>query len=154
MKKIFDFGKIEEEGKTFWLKGNVSLEYDNYQRPIFLVSIKVYDSTQSKVINYKHFKDLVDRFSDNQLYMQLYNLEKKYLGHFRHHGTPQQEQALEQAGLAKADMSKRSRYLTKIGLYEVEYQGVKRFYNHAYFYYPIEEKDLETIKKLLETKED
>lgn len=80
---------------------------------------------------------MVPDLKNNRKFIELYRLWQRYHLNDMHPGTPEQENALKEAGIGRADYDRASEYLRSKGLFEVPLTGatINRKYNGEPFSY-------------------
>ena len=149
MKKTLNFGKIDWNGigrKINLVTVEINLE-ETKNGPAFSACANVWNSKSSDIIcGGQCLEELVPFFKDNKIFMTIFSMWEKYHLNDLHPGTQNQEKALEKADLWKygVNYEDQCNYLKEIGLYNDN--GVN--FGETWVYWPIPEKDLETIKSL------
>lgn len=95
--------------------------------------------------------NLIANHINDPVFCEIHRLAKLYQNNDMHSGTPEQEAAvrdLENQG-KNYNYNVACAYLTRIGLYEANYNGKPYKYGTDRLYYPIPEPDLTKIKNLI-----
>lgn len=95
---------------------------------------------------------MLERLSDDKLFVKIHTLWKNYHLNNMHAGTPAQEQAIEKWELQgnEYNYTKACEYLKSIGLYE-DPNHDNYMYGHGWLKEEIPEEDLELIKSIIRT---
>lgn len=156
MKKTFDFGKIDFYGcgrKINLVTIEVSLKEKEAGKIVFTASGDIWNSKKTDVLCGGQCLDEISRFIKSETFKKIYHFWKLYHLNDMHAGTPEQEQAIEEAlkngALESNDYSKVCDYLKSINLYEVMHEGKVYKYGHSWLYEEIPAEDLKEIKDLL-----
>lgn len=149
MKKILNFGKIDWNGTGRKINlVTVQIKLENTKNgPAFTACANVWNSKQTKYVCCGQcLDDLVPFFKNNEVFMTIFSMWQKHHLNDVHPGTHAQENALKKAGLEDFanKYSECCEYLKKIGLFCDN--GIN--FGETWVYWPIPEKDLETIKSL------
>lgn len=149
MKKTLNFGKIAWNGKRKINLVTIDIELRNENTyPVFSACADVWNAKETDIVcGGQCLDDLLRFFKNNDTFKTIHSMWKKYHLNDMHTGTPEQINALKKAGLwENGTYEEQCDYLKKVGLYYLD--GGKTCFGGKWFYWPIPEKDLETIKSL------
>lgn len=149
MKKTLYFGKIDWNGtgrKINLVTVEINLK-ETEKGPVFSASANVWNSKQTDYICSGQCLDyLVPFFQENEVYMTIFSMWKKYHRNDMHPGTPAQEESLKKVELLNVNKyDEACKYLKSINLYDDN----GKVYGRNWYYWPIPDEDLEIIKSLL-----
>lgn len=163
MKTTLKFGKIDAEGRGRAINAvdvDMELKTKDNGVQVFSASAKVWNGNHSDIImGGQCIGTLLDELR-NQLkekgileeMEEIGRLWKAYHLNDMHAGTPEQEAALKEAGLAgfASNYEKCCEYLKSVGMYEVELEdGTMYKFGCGWLTQPIPEEDLERITKII-----
>ena len=149
MEKTFDFGKIDYYGKGRKINRvtvKVCLE-EKGVKDVFTASGMILNSKETDCICGGQCLDEIAKYVKDPVFLEIYDLWKKYHLNDMHAGTPKQEAALA-AHFPKGkyiDYMDKVKYLESIGLYEDD--GYR--YGSSWLYERIPDDALNRIKKLI-----
>ena len=156
IERTFRFGKVDYNRCG---RRNCAVEVQaELEDGVFRASAEVWSPRRAGVYIDGQCLDIIaekfPKFRKNPVYAELLDLWHRYHLNDMHAGTPEQEEALANAGLH--DYSEQCEFLKSIGLYEVpdprpDHAGETYTYGHAWLKEEIPEGDLERIVHLITT---
>ena len=150
MKKTLNFGKIDYNGTGRKINlVTVEIELQEAKNgPVFTASAYVWNAKKTDIVcGGQCLDDLLQFFENNDVFRTIYSMWKKYHLNNMRIGTPEQINALKKVELwENGTYEEQCNYLKKVGLYYLD--GGKTCFGGKWFYWPIPENDLETIKSL------
>jgi hypothetical protein len=148
MKKTFNF--LYGSGRKL-NRVKIEVELRGEEKPVFSASGEIWES--GKCICAGQCLNDVCKLIKSETFKKIYHFWKLYHLNDMHAGTPEQEQAIEEALnngiLESCDYSKACDYLKSVNLYEVMHEGKLYKYGHSWLYEEIPAEDLKAIKDLL-----
>ena len=148
MKKTFNFlyGSGQKINRV-----KIEVKLEGEEKPVFSASGEIWEGRDC--ICTGQCLDNVYKLIKNETFKKIYHFWKLYHLNDMHAGTPEQEQAIEEAlknGILESyDYTKACDYLKSVNLYEVMHEGKLYKYGHGWLYEEIPAEDLKAIKDLL-----
>ena len=167
IRKTFKFGKVAYYNKRKENAVEVEVELEIVRHTVKTVSESQFEeriefTASGYIWNRLHTDcfscgqnlDTINELVQDPTFKVIYDLWKKYHLNTMHAGTPEQEEFVHNYFSDKKpfDYTEACKALKKKNLFEVEYKGKPYKYGHGWLYYPIPEKDLDTIVNLLTDK--
>ena len=155
MKRTIKFGKyaIYSNRKINEVDVELRLEEKENGQQVFTACGNAWNIRHTDIVMGGQCFEELAKYVKNPLFKEIYRLWKNYHLNDMHAGTVEQEEAIEawKAEGNRYDYSAVCEYLKSINLYEVEHEGKPYKYGHGWLYIEIPEKDLNLIKKIIET---
>ena len=150
--KKFNFGLTDYYGTKAHATITIAIE-NKEDKPVFTASgeITLYWHRQP-VCSGQCIDKIADMYPENTIVQKIHDLWKRNHLNNMHAGTPEQEQALEKAGLTgfATEYEECVEYLTKCGLNPVVLPNGNEYkFGHSWLYQPISDEDMEEITQLL-----
>lgn len=160
MEKTINFGKYDFNGngrKENLVTIDLELKERENGKMVFTACGNVWNRIHTDIIAGGQCLDSIleslPSLKANKKYMEIVRLWKRWHLNDMNAGTVDQMQAIEKEserqGKRYLDYESACNYLKAINLYEVEYNGEPYKYGHKWIYEPIDQNDLEAIKRLI-----
>ena len=155
MNTTIQFGKIDYYGngrKTNLVTIELELKNKNGVKT-FSASGSIWNDLHSDIVCGGQCLDEISNYIHTPLFEKIHRLWKLYHLNDMHAGTPEQEKALNDAGLTgyASDYTKCCDYLKSINLYEVMLNGKPYKFGCGWLTQPIPEQDLKEIENIITT---
>lgn len=179
MKKVINFGKIDYNGsgrkncpvtielelrkkggeEVFTLDAEGKKKYTGEITPVFYefsVCGSIWNPSKTDIYCGGQCLDEIAEYIKDPLFIEIYDLWKKYHLNGLNAGTPEQEEAIQKMGSRSYNYDTVCEYLKNIGLYEVNYTGLsvgRKYDNELYRYgtaWLVREIPKDIIKRIIE----